>query len=46
MGTVINTSINEVLSRTLITSLTVFIVLVALLFLGGWSSETLRLPSP
>ena len=35
LGTLINTSINEVLSRTLVTSLTVFIVLVALLFLGG-----------
>jgi len=31
----INESINEVLSRTLITSSTVFMVLVALLFLGG-----------
>jgi preprotein translocase SecF subunit len=35
LGTVINVSINEVLSRTLITSLTVLLVLAALLFLGG-----------
>ncbi len=35
LGTVINTSINEVLSRTLITSLTVLLVLAALLFIGG-----------
>lgn len=35
LGTTINVSINEVLSRTIITSLTVFIVLVALLLLGG-----------
>ena len=35
LGTVINVSINEVLSRTLITSLTVLLVLAALLVLGG-----------
>jgi preprotein translocase SecF subunit len=35
MGQAINTSINEVLSRTLITSGTVLMVLVALLWLGG-----------
>lgn len=35
LGTLINTSINEVLSRTIITSSTVFIVLIALLLLGG-----------
>ncbi len=34
-GHVINNSINEVLSRTLITSLTVLLVIAALLFLGG-----------
>jgi preprotein translocase SecF subunit len=34
-GGVINKSINEVLSRTLITSLTVLLVLAALLALGG-----------
>ncbi len=34
-GRVINDSINEVLSRTLITSLTVLLVIAALLFLGG-----------
>jgi preprotein translocase subunit SecF len=34
-GSVINRSINEVLSRTLITSLTVLLVLAALLVLGG-----------
>lgn len=32
---VINRSLNETLSRTIITSLTVFIVLMSLLFLGG-----------
>ncbi len=32
---VINTSINEVLSRTIITSGTVFLVLIALLAMGG-----------
>jgi preprotein translocase subunit SecF len=32
---VINNSINEVLSRTLITSLTVLLVIAALLILGG-----------
>ncbi|MBW2522099.1 MAG: protein translocase subunit SecDF, partial [Deltaproteobacteria bacterium] len=31
----INTSINEVLSRTLVTSLTTALVLIALFFLGG-----------
>ena len=35
LGGVINLSINEVLSRTLITSLTVLLVLAALLFVGG-----------
>jgi SecD/SecF fusion protein len=34
-GDVINLSINEVLSRTIITSLTVFLVLLALFFFGG-----------
>ena len=35
LGKVINTSINEVLSRTLITSLTVLLVIAALVVLGG-----------
>ncbi len=35
LGQVINVSINEVLSRTLITSLTVLLVLAALLVIGG-----------
>jgi SecD/SecF fusion protein len=35
LGTVINQSVNEVLSRTIITSGTVFMVLVALLVMGG-----------
>jgi SecD/SecF fusion protein len=35
LGSVINLSINEVLSRTIITSWTVFMVLIVLLFLGG-----------
>jgi preprotein translocase SecF subunit len=35
LGKVINSSINEVLSRTLITSLTVLLVIAALLVLGG-----------
>ncbi len=35
LGEVINTSINEVLSRTLITSLTVLLVLAALIVIGG-----------
>ena len=35
LGAVINASINEVLSRTLVTSLTVVLVLAALLALGG-----------
>lgn len=34
-GEIINLSINEVFSRTIITSLTVFLVLLALFFLGG-----------
>jgi SecD/SecF fusion protein len=34
-GEIINISINEVLSRTIITSLTVFLVVLALFFLGG-----------
>ncbi|MFH0786148.1 MAG: protein translocase subunit SecD [Pseudomonadota bacterium] len=34
-GEIINVSINEVLSRTIITSLTVFLVVLALYFLGG-----------
>jgi SecD/SecF fusion protein len=34
-GQVINQSINEVLTRTIITTLTVFLVLLALYFLGG-----------
>lgn len=35
LGAVINASINEVLSRTIITSLTVVLVVAALLFIGG-----------
>ena len=35
LGTVINESINQTLSRTLLTSFTVFLVLVALFFFGG-----------
>ncbi len=35
LGTVINASINQVLSRTIIVSLTTLLVLVALYFLGG-----------
>ena len=35
LGDVINMSINEVLSRTMVTSLTVFLVLIALFLLGG-----------
>jgi preprotein translocase subunit SecF len=35
LGDVINMSINEVLSRTAVTSLTVFLVLIALFLLGG-----------
>ena len=35
LPTVINNSINEVLSRTIITSLTVFLAAAALFFLGG-----------
>ena len=35
LGEIINRSINETLSRTIITSLTVFMVLVALFFFGG-----------
>jgi len=34
-GEIINVSINEVLSRTIITSLTVFLVVLSLFFLGG-----------
>jgi SecD/SecF fusion protein len=34
-GEIINLSVNEVLSRTIITSLTVFLVLLSLFFLGG-----------
>jgi SecD/SecF fusion protein len=34
-GEIINLSINEVLSRTIITSMTVFLVVLALYFLGG-----------
>ena len=34
-GEIINLSINEVLSRTIITSLTVFLVVLSLYFLGG-----------
>jgi preprotein translocase SecF subunit len=35
LGDVINMSINEVLSRTIVTSLTVLLVLLALFILGG-----------
>lgn len=35
LGDVMNSSINEVLSRTLVTGITVFLVLVALYFFGG-----------
>jgi len=35
LGDVINMSINEVLSRTMVTSFTVFLVLIALFLLGG-----------
>ena len=35
LGEIINTSINETLSRTILSSLTVFIVVVVLFFLGG-----------
>jgi preprotein translocase subunit SecF len=35
MGEVVNASINQTLSRTILTSLTVFIVVVALYFFGG-----------
>jgi len=35
LGDVINSSINEVLSRTIVTSSTVFLVVVALFFFGG-----------
>jgi SecD/SecF fusion protein len=35
LGEIINLSINEVLSRTIITSATVFLVVVALFFFGG-----------
>ena len=32
---IVNVSVNETLSRTILTSLTVFLVLLSLLFLGG-----------
>lgn len=35
LGTLVNNSVNEVLSRTLITSITVILVLVPLVFFGG-----------
>ncbi|OPY87961.1 MAG: preprotein translocase subunit SecF [Smithella sp. PtaU1.Bin162] len=35
LADIINASVNETLSRTILTSLTVFLVLVALFFLGG-----------
>jgi preprotein translocase subunit SecF len=35
LGDVMNSSINEVLSRTLVTGITVFLVLLALFFFGG-----------
>jgi preprotein translocase subunit SecF len=35
LGDIINASINQVLSRTLLTSLTTLLVVTALLFLGG-----------
>ena len=35
MGDIINLSVNEVLSRTIVTSTTVFLVVVALYFFGG-----------
>ena len=35
LGEIINLSVNEVLSRTIITSSTVFLVVVALFFFGG-----------
>lgn len=35
LGDIINSSINETLSRTILTSFTVFLVLLALFFLGG-----------
>lgn len=35
LGTVMNESVNQTLSRTILTSLTVFLVLVALYFVGG-----------
>ncbi len=35
MATVINSSINEVLSRTIVTTITVFLVCLALFFFGG-----------
>ena len=35
LGEVINASINQTLSRTILTSLTVFLVLLALYFFGG-----------
>ena len=35
LGEIINSSVNETLSRTILTAFTVFLVLVALFFLGG-----------
>ena len=35
LGEIINSSVNETLSRTILTSFTVFLVLIALFFLGG-----------
>lgn len=35
MGDIINSSVNETLSRTILTSFTVFLVLLSLFFLGG-----------
>ncbi len=35
LGDIINASVNETLSRTILTSFTVFLVLLALFFLGG-----------
>lgn len=35
LGEIINASVNETLSRTILTSFTVFLVLIALFFLGG-----------
>ncbi len=35
LAEIINSSVNETLSRTILTALTVFLVLLALFFLGG-----------